>query len=191
MDVARLMITVRGTNRASVITGSSTHNHRIERMWRDVRRVVVRQFQNLFNYMESYGLLDPLDDAHLFALHYVFIPRVNRALAEFQRQHNHHPLRTEHHMTPMQLFMTSPSVVNPVTVDPNLYGVDEDGPVPDVSDSDNAVVVEPLSIALSPRTEAAVILIDPLANDNYFGIELYLSVLALVCDNSNGIVHVL
>ena len=76
VDMARLMITTRGAGRGSVITGSSTHNQRIDRLWRDVRRVVIRQFQNLFRYMETYHLMDPLNDAHLFALHYVFIPRI-------------------------------------------------------------------------------------------------------------------
>ena len=41
VDMARLMITTRGTGRGSVITGSSTHNHRIERLWRDLHRVVL------------------------------------------------------------------------------------------------------------------------------------------------------
>ena len=78
VDIARFMITTRGTGRGSIITGSSTHNQRIERLWRDVKRVVVRQFQNLFHYMEDVGVMDPLEDNDLFALHYVFIPRIKR-----------------------------------------------------------------------------------------------------------------
>ena len=45
IDVARFMISTRGTGRGSMITGSSTHNQRIERTLRDVHRVVARQFQ--------------------------------------------------------------------------------------------------------------------------------------------------
>lgn len=71
VDIARFMLVSRGTGRHSVLSGSSTYNQRIERLWRDARRVVLRQYQNLFSYLETYNLLDCLLDIHLFALHYV------------------------------------------------------------------------------------------------------------------------
>ena len=37
----------------------STHNYRIERLWMDLHCVALRQFQNLFHYMETY-LLGPV-----------------------------------------------------------------------------------------------------------------------------------
>ena len=104
VDIARFMIVTRGVDHGSIITGSSTHNQRVERMWRDVHRVVVRQYKNLFYYnMESIGCLNPLVDVHLFAIHHVYMPRTNRALDEFTNQHNNHRLRTEHNLTPQQL----------------------------------------------------------------------------------------
>uniref|UniRef100_A0A7M5X4R2 Integrase catalytic domain-containing protein n=1 Tax=Clytia hemisphaerica TaxID=252671 RepID=A0A7M5X4R2_9CNID len=104
--VADYMLRVRGLDRGSFITGASVHNQRIERLWRDVRRVVVQQFSNLFYYMESIGILDPLQEADLFSLHFVFIDRINRSCDELVGQLNHHPMRTANNQSPMQLFVT-------------------------------------------------------------------------------------
>ena len=43
-------------------------------------------------------------DYHLFGLHYIYIPRVNRPLNSFVKSWNNHSLRTEHVHTPNQLF---------------------------------------------------------------------------------------
>ena len=107
VDVARFMLTNRGTGRGSIITGNSVHNQRVERMWRDVKRIVVSQYRNLFYYLELHQLLDPCNEVDLLCLHHVYIPRLNRALQEFARQHNNHPLRTEHGRTPLQLFFSN------------------------------------------------------------------------------------
>ena len=54
--------------------------------------------------MESQGTLDPVSERDLFALHYVFLPRINKSLCAFQEGWNHHGIRTEHNKTPNQLF---------------------------------------------------------------------------------------
>ncbi len=41
---AKFMLLKRGFERGSVITGSSVHNQRIERLWRDLFRGVIFQF---------------------------------------------------------------------------------------------------------------------------------------------------
>ena len=71
VDVARWMIETRALNRRSVISGSSVHNQRTERLWQDLRRAVVRPFANLFYSPEWCTLLDPLSENDLYALHYV------------------------------------------------------------------------------------------------------------------------
>ena len=48
------------SNPSSVITGSSTHNERVERLWRDVYRCVCVTFHNLFSSMEDEGVLNSL-----------------------------------------------------------------------------------------------------------------------------------
>ena len=38
IEVARMMVSVRGTGRRSHLVGSSVHNQRVERLWRDTFR---------------------------------------------------------------------------------------------------------------------------------------------------------
>ena len=87
-----------------VITGSSVHNQRIERLWRDVNRCIVSLYNNLFYYLEQRGKLDPLSDADLFCIHFVYLPKINEALQAFTARWNNHAITTEHCMTPVQLF---------------------------------------------------------------------------------------
>ena len=62
-----------------MITGSSVHNQRVERLWRDMHKSVTILYYRLFYFMEHNLLLNPLNELHLWALHYVFLPRINKA----------------------------------------------------------------------------------------------------------------
>ena len=50
-------------------------------------------------------LLDPSNEIHIFALHSVFLPRINRHLRIFSSGHNNGPISTERNMTPVQLWV--------------------------------------------------------------------------------------
>ena len=100
----------RGPGRGSAIMGRSVHNIRIERAWVDVVKDALGPFHDTFTSFclkedeGGLGLIDLDRDDHLWALHYVFMPRVNFFLEEFARQRNLMPLESEGEKTPTQLF---------------------------------------------------------------------------------------
>ena len=88
-----------------IVTGKSTHNQRIERLWRDVSEGCLRLFYQLFWHLKTCQLLDPDNEVHLCCLHYVYIPMINKHLSIWKDDWVHHPLRTEHNKSPMQLWV--------------------------------------------------------------------------------------
>ncbi|XP_063397451.1 uncharacterized protein LOC134681741 [Mytilus trossulus] len=105
VDVCTYMEGIRGINRGSAIKGKSCHNQRIERLWVDVWDNVSNEFYDLFSYMELKNIFDITNEYHLYALHYVFLPRINERLKSFAFQYNNHPVSTEHNRSPNQLFI--------------------------------------------------------------------------------------
>ena len=94
-----------------IIVGSSVHNVRIERLWRDTFRCVLSVFYQLCFFLEETERLDPLSELDLFCLHIVYIPRINKAIREFSNGWNNHALTTECCRTPIQLY-TSGSILH-------------------------------------------------------------------------------
>ena len=56
-----------------------------------------------FFYFHS-GLRNCDDKRHLFVLHYIFFPRINRVLKSFVKSWNKHPIRTENNWSPEQIW---------------------------------------------------------------------------------------
>lgn len=142
--VCHFMVSYRGPGRASHIAGSSVHNQRIERLWRDVYRCVCCSFHEVFYLLEAQELLDPSSECDLFVLHHVFLPVINHHLEAFKNAWNRHPLRTEGNWSPKKIWMNgmlSPErndltavrdVIDGVIPGPSEeYGVDDEGPLPE------------------------------------------------------------
>ena len=187
--VGSFMIDNRGANRGSIITGSSVHNSRVERTHRDVYCGVLVFYARLFENMEADGILDPLDEVHLFSLHHIYIPRINKSLSEFVAQMNNHPISTERNCSPLQLWeqgMLENMYLGHTAVEPtelHNYGIDPDD-VPSVPEEDYQVSVEPPQVALSP--EQFSFLPDPLNDDGSSGKQLYLECVSVISQHANA-----
>lgn len=167
IGVARLMLGKFGIDSKPFITGPSVHNQRIERMWKDVLTYVVKHHRDLFYSLEDEGLLDPLDAIHLYALEYVFVPRINRDLHRFIESWNNHPMRTVFSKTPIQIWTEGiyqnigDGCLIEENIDPEHYGIDFDGPMPHLQ-TVNDIQVPELDIQLNENQLNELSGVDPL-----------------------------
>ena len=182
VEVAKAMINARGVGRKSHLTGSSVHNQRIERLWRDTFRCVGQLYYALFYEMEDSNLLSIDSDIDLFCLHYVFLPRINSQLNQFTSAWNNHPIRTENGLSPLQLWTrgllsAAPShqaeIFDGMTVGDD-YGVECNG---QGISTDQAVIVPEIEIDLTVEQMAYIEQnFNPLRRNDYNGLDVYLEV---------------
>ena len=139
--------------------------------------------------LEQHDMLDPLNELHLFALHYVFIPRINRALSEFLEGWNHHPIRTAHNKLPHQLFTTGALHSGLAALDffeavEETYGIDVDGQTP--LPNGGSVVVPEINFQIRPDDLSQLQqTIDPLTVSDEYGMDLYEQVIQCISSLPN------
>ena len=178
VSVAQFMLVKRGIDCNPVLTGSSVHNQRIERLWYDVQKSITQVYCRLFYHMEDIGILNPLDEHHLFALHYIFMPRLSSSLAIFCEGWNSHTL-SSNSRTPLQLYAQG-RITQLADTDDAAAICDADIDVPIAADIADSIHVPEVQIVLSADTLEQLQQIHPLEDSNSFGIDLYENILGFI-----------
>lgn len=167
-------------------------NQRIERLCVNTFQSVLCIFYNIFSSMEELHILDVGSDTQLWALHYVFMPRLQRNLDTFVTQWNTHGLTTEHGKSPYQLFTTGilENHASQYTGVQAFVGEEQEGAEAErevVTGADDAPRPA-LSMVQCPLTQDQVTdlegRINPLDDADRFGIDIYKRVLMFVSENS-------
>lgn len=138
--------------------------------------LLLEAIQQFFYSLEGQGLLDPLNDVHLYALHFIYLPRINQSLRIFKEGWNCHKLQTVGKSL-QQLFTSSriTQVLQADNIDEEHYGVDEDGPIPCSVDLDT-IEVPSIQVQLQQELVDQLSAIDPTQSSDNHGIDLYVQV---------------
>ena len=136
------------------------------------------------------GWLDRNDSNAMQALHYVYLPRINRCLRSFKEAWNRHPVRTEHNWTPSRMWLngisdvrnrhlaTVQDIINDDEVlssdDLEWYGYDPNAPA---ARDGSETQVEVYDLDGMPVELLEIIsTVEPLQESENLGVDLYMDV---------------
>ena len=137
--------------------------------------------------MEEKGILDPLDEFHIAALHYVYMARINEKLSIWRHAWANHRMRTVK-MSPLKLWvsgqMQSPVGVELEDADLEYYGVEgiiEDATVPANNDGGRPIFAAPYLMRDELLDHLNFSVPENLFSENH-GITMYVRVVQEIAD---------
>ncbi|KAI0314680.1 hypothetical protein OF83DRAFT_1063417 [Amylostereum chailletii] len=102
----------RGVGRGSYIWGRQVqtlfvHNTRIERLWYDITKDFGRKWKTFFLTLELHHGLNPSQPAHIWLLHFLFLPSINKDAHEWAEVWNTHTMELpdQARKSPRELFL--------------------------------------------------------------------------------------
>eukprot|EP00112_Aurelia_sp_Birch-Aquarium-sp1_P019463 Seg4820.2 transcript_id=Seg4820.2/GoldUCD/mRNA.D3Y31 product="hypothetical protein" protein_id=Seg4820.2/GoldUCD/D3Y31 len=126
------------------------------------------------------------DSLNIYALSFVFLPRINRHLKLFTDGWNEHPLCTEGNMSPMQKWIHGSALYDPRSDDiaPD-FGIDWNYPMPSRRysgfEGNEGVQIPEIQIHLTEAEEQFMVAtIDPPGLSENFGCDIFLRALEVL-----------